>query len=174
MIILRHAVLALVALVPLLIGSGCAALPSVKPQAPQVSVAGVRPLNVSLTRQKLEFRLRVQNPNDYDLPIRSLDFVAELAGDRIASGKSDERVTIPANGEAEVLVDVVTGIGRLVGKLRSMLEDRSLDLDYGVTGSVKLANWPTRIPFDVDGILENPRAEPDPVNPTPAADPDAS
>jgi len=157
----RLAFLALVALVPLLLVSACGALSSVKPEAPKVSVAGVRPLNISLTRQKLEFRLRVQNPNAFDLPIRSLDFVAELAGDEIATGRSDERVTVPANGEAEIRVDVVTGIDRLVGKFRSMFEDRTLELDYGVTGSVKLTNWPTRIPFDVDGILENPRAEPD-------------
>ena len=137
----------------------CASLPSVKPEPPRVSVAGVRPLNLSLTRQRLEFRLRVENPNDYDLPLRSLDFTARLAGEKIADGRSDERVTIPANGEAIVEVDVVAGVGKLVGRLRDMIERRDLDLDYGVTGHVRLDNWPTRIPFDVDGVLENPRGE---------------
>ena len=40
-----------------------------------------------------------------------------------------------------------------------MLEERTLDLDYGVSGSVRLANWPARIPFDVDGVIENPRGD---------------
>ena len=145
-------------LVAAALAGGCAALPSVRPEPPKVSVAGVRPLNISLTRQRLEFRLRVENPNDYDLPLRSLDFAARLAGEEFATGRSDERVTIPANGEAEIKVDVTTGIDRLLGRMRSMLDDRTLDLDYGVTGSVKLANWPRRIPFDVTGVLENPRA----------------
>lgn len=120
-------------------------------------MAGVRPLNVSLTKQRLEFKLRVENPNPYDLPLRSLDFVANVAGEKFATGRSDEHVTIPAEGEAIVAVEVITGIDRLIGRMRSMIDDRTLELDYGVTGSVKLANWPKRIPFDVEGVLENPR-----------------
>lgn len=139
--------------------AGCASLPSVRPEPPRVTVAGVRPLNLSLTKQRLEFRLRVENPNPYELPLRSLDFVARLAGERIAAGRSDERVTIPPGGEAIVTVDVVAGVGKLLGRMRAMLEDRTLELDYDVTGSVRLDNWPKPIPFDVGGVLENPRAE---------------
>lgn len=142
----------------------CGSYPSVRPDPPKVSVAGVRPLNVSLTRQRLEFKLLVENPNAFDLPLRSLDFVANVAGEKMATGRSDERVTIPANGEAVVVVEVVTGIDRLIGRVRSMIDDRTLELDYGVTGTVKLANWPKRIPFDVDGVLANPRAEPSDEN----------
>ena len=148
--------LALLALV------ACASFPSARPEPPKVSVAGVRPLNVSLTRQRLEFKLRVENPNPYDLPLRSLDFVANVAGEKIATGRSDERVTIPAEGDAIVAVEVVTGIDRLIGRMRSMLDDRTLELDYDVAGSVKLANWPRRIPFDVEGVLENPRSGSEP------------
>ena len=147
------------ALVPTLVALttvGCASLPAVRPEPPRVSVAGVRPLNLSLTKQRLEFRLLVENPNAYALPLRSLDFVASLAGDRIAEGRSEERVTIPANGDAIVTVDVTAGVDALLGKMRRMLESRTLDLDYAVEGSVRLDNWPRRIPFDVDGVVENP------------------
>ena len=150
---LRLPVLALAALL-----SACASFPSVRPEPPRVSVAGVRPLNLSLTRQRLEFRLLVENPNDYELPLRSLDFVAQLGGERIAAGRSDERVTIPAKGEAVIEVDVVAGVGRLFSRMREMLERKELDLDYDVRGSVRLDNWPARIPFDVAGVIENPRA----------------
>ena len=139
--------------------AGCASFPSVRPDPPTVSVAGVRPLSIGLTKQRLEFRLRVENPNDFELPLRSLDFVADLAGERIATGRSDERVTIPANGEEIVEVEVEAGIGRLLERMRDMLDNRTLDLDYEVSGFVKLDNWPARIPFDVGGVLENPRGE---------------
>ena len=142
-----------------LLVSGCAAFPSVRPDPPEVSVASVRPLSIGFTKQRLEFRLRVENPNDFELPLRSLDFVADLAGERIATGRSDERVTIPANGEAFVEVEVETGVGRLLERMRDMLENRTLELDYEVSGFVKLDNWPARIPFDVDGVLENPRGK---------------
>jgi len=142
-----------------LLAGGCASFPSVRPDPPTVSVAGVRPLSIGFTKQRLEFRLRVENPNDFELPLRSLDFVASLAGERIATGRSDERVVIPAEGEAIVAVDVETGVGRLIERMRDMLDDRQLDLDYDVSGFVRLDNWPARIPFDVGGVLENPRGE---------------
>ncbi len=152
------------ACVPLiLLIAGCAAMSAVRPEAPVVSVAGVRPLNLSLTKQRLRFTLRVENPNAFELPVDSLDFVARVGDERIASGGSDEPVVVPANGEAEIDVDVVAGIDTVLGRMRSMLEDRTIDLDYRVDGTVKLANWPRRIPFDVEGVVDNPLKDaPDP------------
>lgn len=147
--------------------AGCAAMSAVRPKPPVVSVAGVRPLNLSLTKQRLRFRLLVENPNAFDLPVDSLDFVAKVGDERIARGSSDEPVVVPANGEAELSVDVTAGIDTVMDRVRSMLKDRTIDLDYRVDGTVKLANWPKRIPFDVDGTLENPlksRSKPVPAS----------
>lgn len=154
-----HRLTILTCALALLVTSGCAVMRQVQPDPPRVTVAGVRPLNLSLTEQRLEFRLRVENPNGFDLPLRELDFVANVAGDRIASGRSNERVTIPANGEAIVKVDVTAGVSTLLGRLRQMLDDKTLELDYGVTGFVRLDNWPKRIPFDVEGLLPNPQGD---------------
>ena len=136
--------------------AGCAAMSSAKPQPPVVSVASVRPLNLSLRKQRLRFRLLVENPNAFELPVEGLDFVATLGGDRVARGSSDETVTIPARGEAEVSVDVVAGVDTVVDRLRAMVRNRTIDLDYTVAGTVELANWPRPIPFDVDGVVDNP------------------
>lgn len=136
--------------------SGCKSIPTHKPIAPKVSIAAVKPLNLSLSGQKINFTLRVNNPNDYDLPLRSLDFIASFAGDDIAKGISDKAVTIPANGEALVDIVVVAGLGKLLGQIKSMARTKEFNLNYGVKGTVKLDNWPTRIPFDVAGVLEQP------------------
>ena len=135
----------------MLLVSGCASMLPKKPEAPIVKIASVRPLNLSFTKQRLAFTLQVHNPNDYDLPLQSLNFVASLAGDKIATGKSDQEVTLPANGAATVEVEVEAGITKLISQFQNMLSANSLNLDYGVKGYVKLANWPTRIPFDVVG-----------------------
>ncbi len=134
--------------------SGCATMLPKKPEAPVVKIAAVRPLNLSFSKQRLAFTLQVHNPNTYDLPLQSLDFIASLAGKKIATGKSDQEVTLPANGAATVEVEVEAKINRLISQLQSMLRADSLNLDYGVKGHVKLANWPTRIPFDVVGEFE--------------------
>ncbi|MBX2839318.1 MAG: LEA type 2 family protein [Gammaproteobacteria bacterium] len=134
----------------------CATLPGGKPQAPTVTVERVRPLNLSLTGQKLEFSLRVENPNAFDLPLEGLNFVAKLGGEKIADGISNELVIVPAKADAIVHVEVTAGISKMINRIRSMLEGDEVDLDYDVTGTVKLASWPTAIPFNVDGELENP------------------
>ena len=146
----------------MLLLSSCSSLPLKKPQAPSVSVASVRPLNLSLTRQRLEFSLNVKNPNPYNLPLEGLDFVATFAGEKLATGESNDKVTLPANGEAIVKVEVKAALGTLVSRFQSMLNSGDINLQYGVTGNVKLANWPARIPFNVDGELEAP---PPPKNP---------
>ena len=136
--------------------SACSSIPLNKPQAPIVSIAAMRPLNLSLTRQRLAFTLDVKNPNPYDLPLESLDFVATFAGEKLATGESKDKVTLPANGKAVVEVEVTAALGTLLDNFQSMLNSGDINLQYGVTGNVKLANWPTRIPFDVDGELEAP------------------
>lgn len=138
----------------ILLQTGCGIIPGTKPEAPTVTVDGVRPLNLSLNRQKLAFRLRVQNPNSFDLPLQSLDFSAHFAGEKIADGSSKDDVIIPAKGEAFIEVEVIAAINTLLGQFRNMLDDDDLQTDYGVTGRVKLANWPRRIPFNVQGELE--------------------
>ncbi len=144
------------ALCGLIAFSACSNLPLKKPEPPIVSVADVRPLNLSLTEQRLAFTLKMENPNAYDLPLQGLDFVASFANQEIATGASDQHVTIPANGEAMVEVEVTAGIDKIISQIESILNAKAISLDYGVTGKVKLANWPSKIPFKVNGQIDAP------------------
>ena len=135
--------------------SGCSAVPHHKPESPQVAVESVRLIGLSLKSQTLGLTLRVSNPNNYDLPIKQLNFNALIAGDLIAQGESTEQVTIPANGEAFMEVSVKAGLGKLITPILSAGIDQSSDLNYQVTGTLKLSNWPATIPFNVSGELED-------------------
>lgn len=144
------------ALLLILLLAACSSLPTHKPLAPKVSVAAVRPLNFSFVKQKLAFTLNVENPNDYDLPLKGLDFIASFGGNEIAKGNSSQEVTLPAKGSAQMDVTVEASLNDVMNRFSSMLKSDSLELSYGITGTVKLANWPTKIPFNVDGELEAP------------------
>lgn len=139
--------------------NACASIPTTKPLPPAVQLISIKPINLSLSQAKLEFRLRVQNPNGFDLPLQQLDFVAFFAGDQIASGISKDSVTLPSKGEAILRVAVDTKLSRLFGHLKNMVKAQEYDVAYGVKGNVKLANWPKRIPFNVEGELEEPSLE---------------
>jgi len=135
--------------------AGCANMLTSKPQAPSVSVAQVVPLNLSLSKSELAITLRVNNPNSYDLAVQALDFEVFLAGEKMADGNSSDAVTIPANGEALMDVAVVAGMSTLWNQAKKLFSNDNTELKYSVIGAVKLANWPTRIPFNVERTLDN-------------------
>lgn len=136
--------------------SACTTMLTSRPLAPRVAVDSVRAEKISLTRQNLLFRLAVSNPNSFDLPLQTLNFIAAVDGVELAQGLSSERVTIPANGKAMLEVHVSTSINKLLGQLLLATNQSRKDIAYDVRGFVKLSNWPARIPFNVDGSLENP------------------
>ena len=132
--------------------TACALLPD-KPAQPDIELVNVRPLNVSVTQQKLRFTLRVSNPNNFELPVESIDFIARFNGSNIANGKSTQTVSIPANSDGELTLDVTAGLDRLVTTLRTLLEGQTLNLDYELEGTVKIENWSSPVPFDVVGAM---------------------
>ncbi|NND92448.1 MAG: LEA type 2 family protein [Granulosicoccus sp.] len=139
-----------------LLVSGCSSIPTSRPLSPSVKIESVKPVKLGLTSQTLAFSLNISNPNDYDLPLQSLTFIATIDDTEIARGMSTERVRIPANDEATLNVTVSTSINRLLGRLlQSATSDKS-NIGYDIKGFVKLSNWPARIPFNVDGSVDNP------------------
>lgn len=138
--------------------SACSSLPLPKPESPTVTVDAVRPLSLGLSKQTIGLTLRIANPNNFELPMQSLSFNAHFSGQRFAQGRSVEKVIIPANGEAMLDVEITAGLAKLANQIKAMLNTNNAELNYDVTGLVKLANWPKAIPFNVEGELEDPRS----------------
>ncbi len=136
--------------------SACTTMLTSPPLAPKVTVDSVKAEKIGLTRQNLLFRLAVSNPNSFDLPLQAINFIAAVDGVELAQGLSTERVTIPANGKAMLEVHVSTSINKLLGRLLLAANQNRKNIAYDVRGFVKLSNWPARIPFNVDGALQNP------------------
>jgi len=142
-----------VSLIVVLQLNACSSLTK-KPQKPSVELVQVKPLNISMAEQKLRFVLKVTNPNSFDMPVETIDFIARFNDTQIASGKSNQSVTIKANSDALLSLDVTAGLNRLVSTLQTLIEGESLNLDYELSGKVEVANWPTPIPFDVIGAMD--------------------
>lgn len=141
----------------LVVISACSSIPK-KAVKPSIELVSVLPLNISLSEQKLRFELKVSNPNSFELPVESLDFVARFNDTDIASGKSNQSTVIPALGDALLTLDVTAGIDRLASTLQTLLEGKTLNLNYELTGSVKIENWSTPIPFNVVGEMDAAKA----------------
>ena len=131
----------------------CSSLPLSKPVPPEVEIASVDILALGLSKQKLAFTLDVFNPNDYDLPVNLLEFIASSKEETVASGQTIEPVLLSAKNQTQVVVDVTMRSGRLLSQLLQSALKQETALDYTVTGFVKLDNWPARIPFNVDKTI---------------------
>jgi len=134
--------------------SACASVIT-KPQKPIIRLVNVKPLNISVSEQKLRFELKVINPNAFDMPVESVDFVARFNDTNIANGKSNQSVVIGANSEARLSLDVTASLNKLAGTLNTLIQGQSLNLQYALSGTVKVATWPKPIPFDVIGDLKD-------------------
>jgi LEA14-like dessication related protein len=147
------------ALLGLLLGvllTGCANLAK-KPDAPEVTLAGLRFVNADLFEQRFALQLRLLNPNDFPIEILGMNYKLLLNDRPFASGVSSKSMDIPAFGEGVMEVEVVTNITRIISQLKHLAmtgQGRGPEeLDYRIEGGIKLSNWGTKIPFEYEGKI---------------------
>ncbi len=122
-------------------------------QQPELSVVDVKLLKGDLFKQELRVRMSVHNPNNVALPVKSITYQVELAGNAFAHGDSTGNFVIPANGDTEFDVNVTANAASAL--LRLMGSDNPKSLPYRLTGKVQLSSGMLRnIPFDHTGELQ--------------------
>ncbi len=123
-------------------------------ETPEVSFVGIRTVEASLFEQKLEVRLRVQNPNTIELPVNGLDVDVELAGEPFATGVSAREFVVPAHGEAEfdmiVTANAASALFKIAGGDRKSREEIAYRLRGKLSTKIGLLR---SIPFEESGTL---------------------
>ncbi|HET7204935.1 MAG TPA: LEA type 2 family protein [Steroidobacteraceae bacterium] len=158
---LRGLPVALVALLATTVAmlGGCSAF-APKLETPQLSLLGIQMMSTDMFAQKFRVRVKVENPNDLELPVRGLDYQIILMGDSFAEGVSSDRFVVPAKGEAEFDMVVTTNFVSSLGRLISRVGGGKLeDLDYEIAGEVLLdKGFVKKIPFNHHGTVDIARA----------------
>ncbi|MEZ5446309.1 MAG: LEA type 2 family protein [Gammaproteobacteria bacterium] len=145
---IKHTLLAL-ALAAL---AACGGLPS-KIDPPSVSLSGLRIVDMNLLEQTFAIKLRVKNPNDFDIPIHGLTYALELNGQEVAQGVNNQSVTFPALGEEFVEVNATTNLPTILNQLVEMSRS-GMNASYRVHGSFRAGKGVqgyVPIPFDQKG-----------------------
>lgn len=132
--------------------ASCASIPS-KIEQPRITLAGIEPLNMTLFEQTYRLKLRVQNPNDFDIPLEGMHYIIELNGTEFGQGTSHQRITIPAYDSTIVETEVVSNLFSLFEKLKDFSLQGNNSMKYHLFGKIKLGSWNTQVPFDYDGML---------------------
>jgi LEA14-like dessication related protein len=117
--------------------AGCATLPQRDP--PQITVAGVEPLQGQGMELRLLVKLRVQNPNDSPIDYDGVYVKLDVQDKTLATGVSDARGSVPRFGEALVEVPVTVSAFRMarqvVGAMGAMESGKGLEqVRYDLTG----------------------------------------
>jgi LEA14-like dessication related protein len=125
-------------------------------QSPRLSLVGVQVLSGDMFAQRFRVRVRVENPNDLELPVRGLEYKIILMGDSFADGTSTDAFLLPARGEAEFDMLVTTNFVSSFGRLLSRVGGGKLeDIEYEITGKVFVEKGMLRkIPFSHRGTVD--------------------
>jgi LEA14-like dessication related protein len=123
-----------------------------KLETPQLSIVSIALVKSGLWEQQFRVRMRVQNPNDLELPVKGIDCTMQVAGADVAHGSSAASFTVPALGEAEFDMNLTANMAAAV---LHVLSSRGSDqIDYRISGKVRLSSgWVHTVPFDQHGTF---------------------
>jgi LEA14-like dessication related protein len=139
--------------------SACSTLPG-KPEPPRVNLVGLQLVSMELFEQRYEVRLRLKNPNAYELPITGIDFRLDINGQAFADGVSNRSVTVPAYGEQVIALEVSSNLIQVFRQLQLLEKSRSPGFEYRINGSVAVGDTGRRLPFDYSGDMQLSRPAP--------------
>jgi len=136
----------------LILLSACATLAK-KTESPTVTLAGLNIVKADFFEQRFALDLRLQNPNDFALPIRGMSYDLLLNGKSFATGVSADKVNVPALGESVIRVESVSNLFSLYKQLRLLAESSEKGISYQLKGNVSLVNKSIKLPFDKKGEI---------------------
>ena len=120
-------------------------------ESPRVSVADLNVTAMGFFEQRYQLRLRIQNPNEFALPIKGMDYHLQFNDKPFARGVSAQHTIVPAFGEKLIDVEVTSNLGNLVGQWLAL--GRETGLRYRLSGSLALGNAFGKVPFDYQGEI---------------------
>jgi LEA14-like dessication related protein len=157
MIFRRHVAAVLLGTAFLLL-AGCATLQGTDP--PQVTVAGIEPLQGEGMELRLLVKLRVQNPNDAAINYNGVALEMNVQGKTFASGVSDESGSVPRFGESVITVPVTISAFRMIRQAVGMMHGGGAGMSkisYEMKGKLSTSAF-TAARFQTKGEFDLPAA----------------
>ena len=140
-----------------LLSGGCAALR--KPEKPKLSIVDVRLQDITLFEQRYRMTLRIQNPNNFALPIDRVYYEVLFEDTPFAEGNSVSPFTVPALGDTRFDVVVSTSLMRTAQHVSNLLRAGGSEVAYEMRGFAVI-DLPLggRVPFSERGSIALPAA----------------
>jgi LEA14-like dessication related protein len=115
--------------------SGCSSPGDLK--SPEVRLVKVDVVKAKLLEQHFTLRFRIDNPNNFSLPVRGMDYLVHLNQVKLAEGESNVSFTVPAHGHHNFSIPVRTNLWRHLRQIVKALEKPDQPIPYRLQGAVK-------------------------------------
>jgi LEA14-like dessication related protein len=139
--------------------ASCSTLGS-KLEPPTFDLTGVQMTSGDMFSQRFKLHVKIQNPNDIEVPVESIEYTLFLMGDRFGEGVTEYPFVLPARGEAEFDMMLTTNFVSALGRLVSRMGGGKLEnVEYEITGKLHLEKGLMRtIPFNHKGLVNFSKA----------------
>jgi LEA14-like dessication related protein len=117
--------------------SGCASWFSDDEPDPQVHLVQVEVVRAKLMEQKFILHFRVDNPNDSDLTVRSLEYRIHLGDMLLAEGEHEHWFTVGPKHSAYFKVPIRTNLWPKIRDLVKMLKKPDQPIPYRLEGELE-------------------------------------
>lgn len=131
--------------------TACAGSPS-RMEPLSVTLSDIQPGQMGLLEQEYLIKIRVQNPNNVEIPVTGLSYRIELNGKSFAKGVSKQDITLPAFGEVVLDATAVGGLGGIISQVAQFQKGVPDKVSYRLTG--KLASTNASYQFDAADSVE--------------------
>lgn len=142
----------IVAAMMLLALAGCGGRQAVQYDYVDVSVSNLGFGDSTVLEQTWNMTLRIQNPNNYDIPADGMKFELEVNGKPFARGVDNQAVMITRLGEALVEVRAISDLPRLIQQFGDLRRIGTEGIEYYLHGHVYSGEW--RYPFEYWGSIK--------------------
>ncbi|WP_405233004.1 LEA type 2 family protein [Lentisalinibacter salinarum] len=108
-------------------------------EPPTVRLDSVRLVDANWSGQNFVLVFAAENPNGFPLPVRSVDYAVQLAGQRFATGSATEGFTLPARGAGTFSIEVHTDLLGSASMLSALIfREGRREIDYELAGELRV------------------------------------
>jgi LEA14-like dessication related protein len=122
-------------------------------EKPSFTLRGVTLSPISLAEMNLLLDLDVQNPNNFDLTLKSFGYTIYLKNEEIGNGRLEKELLIPSSSTTQIRVPLVAKFKDLSGSLKAIFTGD--DLPYKIEGTADFSTvfGSLNFPFSKEGRI---------------------
>jgi LEA14-like dessication related protein len=105
----------------------------------------------TVLEQTWDLTLRIQNPNNYDIPADGMKYRIDVNGKPFARGVNNQSVMVPRLGEAILQVTAISDLSSVIQQVGDMQRLGQASIDYYMSGMLYSGEW--RYPFEYSGAI---------------------